>query len=229
MGRGACHVAVWCRAAGSDAAAEYHRHHGRRYRLGQYRRLQPRRHGRQDAQSRQAGQRGHALHRLLRRGKLHGGPGELHHRRAADPHRPDDGRPGGLAAGHSRPRRSRSRRRSSAWATPPASSARTISAISTSSCRRCTASTNSSAISTTWTRWRIRRIATTRRRSRTSSARATWSTLGDRSRRSDRTAALGQDRQAADRGRRDALSQADGDGRRRDPRLHAEVHRQGAH
>ena len=25
--------------------------------------------------------RGHAVHRLLRRGELHGGPGELHHRR----------------------------------------------------------------------------------------------------------------------------------------------------
>ena len=52
--------------------------------------------------------------------------------------------------------------------------------------------------------------------------------LGHGPRRSDRAAALGQDRQAADRGRRHALSQADGDGRRRNPRQHAEVHRQGA-
>ena len=52
--------------------------------------------------------------------------------------------------------------------------------------------------------------------------------LGHRSRRSHRAAALGQDRQAADRGCRHALSQADGDGRRRNPRQHAEVHRQGA-
>ena len=37
---------------------------------------------------------GHAVHRLLRRSKLHGGPRELHHRRDADPHRPDDRRPG---------------------------------------------------------------------------------------------------------------------------------------
>ena len=44
-----------------------------------------------------------------------------------------------------------------AWATPPASSARTTSATSTSSCRRCTASTSSSATSTTSTRWRTRR------------------------------------------------------------------------
>ena len=39
--------------------------------------------------------------------------------------------------------------------------------------------------------------------------------------------ALGQDRQAEDRGRRHALSQADGDGGRRDPRPRAQVHRQG--
>ena len=35
-----------------------------------------------------------AVHRLLRRGELHRGPGELHHRRAADPHRADHRRPG---------------------------------------------------------------------------------------------------------------------------------------
>ena len=45
-----------------------------------------------------------------------------------------------------------------AWATPPASSARTTSATSTSSCRRCTASTSSSATSITSTRWRTRAI-----------------------------------------------------------------------
>ena len=36
----------------------------------------------------------HVVHRLLRRGKLHGGSRELHHRRAADPHQHDHGRPG---------------------------------------------------------------------------------------------------------------------------------------
>ncbi len=51
--------------------------------------------------------------------------------------------------------------------------------------------------------------------------------LGDRHGRPDRDAALGQDRQAEDRGRRHALSQADGDGGRRDPRPRLEVHRQG--
>ena len=43
----------------------------------------------------------------------------------------------------------------------------------------------------------------------------------------DRDAALGQGRQAEDRGRRHALPQADGDGRRRNPRPRLEVHRQG--
>jgi hypothetical protein len=36
----------------------------------------------------------HVVHRLLRRGKLHDGSRELHHRRAADPHQHDHGRPG---------------------------------------------------------------------------------------------------------------------------------------
>ena len=61
-----------------------------------------RHHGRPDAEPRQARRRGHALHRLLRRGELHRGPRELHHRRAADPHRHDDRRPGGLADRHPR-------------------------------------------------------------------------------------------------------------------------------
>ena len=37
---------------------------------------------------------GHAVHRLLRRGELHGGPGELHHRRDSAAHGPDDRGPG---------------------------------------------------------------------------------------------------------------------------------------
>ena len=43
---------------------------------------------------------GHAVHRLLRRGELHGGPGQLHHRRDSHPHRPDDRRPGRRRRGH---------------------------------------------------------------------------------------------------------------------------------
>ena len=35
---------------------------------------------------------GHDVHRLLRRGKLHGGARQLHHRRAAHPHGFDDRR-----------------------------------------------------------------------------------------------------------------------------------------
>ena len=37
---------------------------------------------------------GYAVHRLLRGGELHCGPGELHHRGTADPDRPDDRRAG---------------------------------------------------------------------------------------------------------------------------------------
>ena len=48
----------------------------------------------QDAEPRQDRQRRHAVHRLLRRGELHGRPRQLHHRRAADPHGHDHGRPG---------------------------------------------------------------------------------------------------------------------------------------
>ena len=55
-----------------------------------------------DAEPRQARQRGHAVHRLLRRGELHGRSGGLHHRRAAHPHRHDHGRPGRRQIGHAR-------------------------------------------------------------------------------------------------------------------------------
>ena len=51
--------------------------------------------------------------------------------------------------------------------------------------------------------------------------------LGPGPGRPDGPAALGQDRQAEDRGRRPAPAQEDGDGRRRDPRAHDQVHRQG--
>ena len=50
---------------------------------------------------------------------------------------------------------------------------------------------------------------------------------GERQGRSDRGAALGQDRQADDQGRGHALSRAHEDGRRRDPRARARVRRQG--
>ena len=108
--------------------AEHSRHHGRRCRLVQYRRLSPGHHVGQDAKSRQACRRRHALHRLLCRGKLHRRPREFHHRANSAAHR----------SHHSRPCRRRRRHAGAAGddgafaqidgATPPASSARTISA-----------------------------------------------------------------------------------------------------
>ena len=86
--------------AGPGQAAQHHHDHGRRHRLGEHRRLQPGHHVRPHAEPRPARRRRHALHRLLRRGELHGGARQFHHRRAADPHRPDDRRPGGLADRH---------------------------------------------------------------------------------------------------------------------------------
>ena len=65
-------------------------HHGRRCRLVQHRRLPSRNDVGEDAEPRQARVRRHDVHGLLRRSKLYGGPGELHHRRVTDPHRADD-------------------------------------------------------------------------------------------------------------------------------------------
>ena len=129
-----------------------------------------------DAEPRQARQGRHAVHRLLRRGELHGGSRELHHRRTADSHGHDHGRPGGRARPAFQPRLARSPPRSKRRATRPASSARITWAISMSSCRRSTGSTSSSAISITSMRWKTRRIPTTRRTCWTKSARATWFT-----------------------------------------------------
>ena len=78
---------------GTAEATQHRRHHGRRHRHVEHRCLSPRHDGGPDAEPRQARQRGHVVHRLLRRGKLHGRSRELHHGRAADPHRHDHGRP----------------------------------------------------------------------------------------------------------------------------------------
>ena len=115
--------------APAERQAEHSRHHGRRCRLVQYRRLSPGHHVRQDAEPRQARRRRHALHRLLCRSKLHRRSRQFHHRRiplrtglttvgqaGADVGMPDAGA-------------ARSRLLSRRRATPPASSARTISAI----------------------------------------------------------------------------------------------------
>ena len=60
----------------------------------------------------------------------------LHHRADAQAHRPFQGRHPGRAGRAAGPATSPSPRRSSRWATPPASSARTIWATATSICRR---------------------------------------------------------------------------------------------
>ena len=148
---------------GGRAAAEHRRHHGRRHRHVEHRRLPPRHDGGPDAEPRQARRRGHAVHRLLRRGELHGGPRQLHHRRAADPHRHDHGRPGRRAHRHAGGGGDDRHGAQRQWATPPASSARTTLATRTNSCRRCTASTSSSATSITSTRWKTLRTPTIRR------------------------------------------------------------------
>ena len=108
--------------------AEHPRHHGRRRRLVQHRRVPPGDHVRQDAESRQARRRGNDVHRLLRGGELHGGPRELHHRANPVAHRPDHGRPGRRRCRHAGPGCDDCATSSSRWATRPDNSARTISA-----------------------------------------------------------------------------------------------------
>ena len=112
-------------------------------------------------------------------------------------------------------------------ATPPASSARTISATATSICRRCTASTSSSATSITSTPKKSRRIPTIRR------TRAFRKKFGPRgvlkckaSDRDDPTVdpAFGTRRQADDREHRPARHQAHGDDRRGVPRRGEGLH-----
>ena len=63
--------------AANRETAEHCRHHGRRHWHVEHRRLSPRHDGRADAEHRQARRRRHAVHRLLRRGELHGGPGAI--------------------------------------------------------------------------------------------------------------------------------------------------------
>ena len=115
-------------AQSSGKRAEHSRHHGRRYRLVQHRRLSPRHHVGQDAEPRQARSRGHALHRLLRRGELHRRACQLHNRRDPDANRLDHGRPGWRRCRHARSIRDNWRCSSSPWAMPQGNSARTTSA-----------------------------------------------------------------------------------------------------
>ena len=92
--------------------------------------------------------------------------------------------------------------------TPPRRSAKTISATATSTCLPCTASTSSTAFSITSTPWRSRTRPTIRRvpNSGRSSARATSWIEGNQRRRPDHRSALGQGRQADDRGWRAAAA-----------------------
>ena len=103
-------------------------------------------------------------------------------------------------------------------ATPPASSARTTSATATRRSRPCMASTSSSAISITSTPRKSRSYLTTRktRPSRQVRTARRAALQGDGRRRSDGRSALGQGRQADDRGYRPADQEAHGDDRRRD-------------
>ena len=163
--------------------AEHPRHLGRRHRHHEPQLLQRRADGLSHAQHRSPRQRGHALHRLLRRAELHRGPRVVHHRPERLPHRPHQGRHARAPRSACRPRTRPSPNCSSRSATRPASSARTTSATATSSCRPSTASTSSSATSTTSTPKRSRSCRTTRprrtsRTSRSGSARAACCTAG---------------------------------------------------
>ncbi len=108
--------------------AQHYCHHGRRHRLGEHRGLSSGPDVFDDAKPGQAGQRGLALHRLLRRAELHRRSRQLHHGRVADPHWPDHGRPSRRQDRH--PRRGPDDRDGAEGDdTPRASSARTILAI----------------------------------------------------------------------------------------------------
>jgi len=90
------------------------------------------------------------------------GRAQLHHRRAADPHRMTTvGQAGATTGLPAEAVTIATALKAMGYAT--ASSARTTSAIATSSCPRCTGSTSSSAISITWTRWKTPVIQTIRK------------------------------------------------------------------
>ena len=207
--------------------AEHRVHHGRRRRLVQHRRLPPGNHGRQDAESRRAGRPGHALHRLLRRGKLHGRPCQLHHRPAPHPDRPDDSRPGGGHGRHAgpgadhrhRPQDAGLRHRPVRQEPPgrpqrvPADRARLRRVLRLPLSPGRHGGPGPSQLS-----------AGAEGQGRTTEHAAH---LGDRRGRPDGAAALGQGRQAAHRGRRHAVPGSHEDRGRRDPRARVQVHRQG--
>ena len=143
---------------------------------------------------------GHAVHRLLRRGKLHGGSGQLHHRRAADPHGSDHRRSGRCRRGHAgRGRHPRHRAQGAGLCDRPVRQEPSWRPEQVSA-DACTASTSSSATSTTSTRCRTRTGSTIPQdwidKYGPRNLVHTWATDTD-----DPTvdAALGQGRQAEDR------------------------------
>ena len=87
------------RRRSSNAEAEHPRHHGRRHRLLEHQRLQPRHDGLSHAQHRPHRQRGRDLHRLLRPAILHRRPRRVHHRPEPAAHRAVEGRPAGGEGG----------------------------------------------------------------------------------------------------------------------------------
>ena len=197
-------------------------HHGRRHRHVEHRRLPPRHDGRADAEPRQDRQGRDAVHRLLRRGELHGGSRELHHRPAADPHRHDDGRPGGRQDRAARPR--------------PCTIATALKAqgYATGQFGKNHLGDRNEFLPTVHGfdeffgyLYHLDAMEDPAHPNypqdllNVVGPRNMVHSLGDRHGRPDRDAALGQGRQAEDRGRRHALSQADGDRGRRDPRPRA--------
>ena len=132
--------------------AQHPVHHGRRHRLDAAGLLPPRPDGRRDAEHRPDRPGGRHVHGLLRRcraapsGRCAFVTGHVSVRVGHDPCR---SLPGSPPACDPAPRASPSS--CSTWATPPASSARTTSAITPTPCRRRTASRNSGATCTTST------------------------------------------------------------------------------
>ena len=129
--------------------AEYPCHLRRRHRPDQHLGLQRRPDGLHDAEHRPHRQRGHEVHRLLRRELLHRRPLLLHHRPDPEAHRPLQGRHprrSGRPAGprhHHRPGAEAARLRHGAVRQEPPRRPRRVPAD------RTTASTSSSATSTT--------------------------------------------------------------------------------
>src|SRR6266700_1582983 len=85
--------------AAATAETEHPRHHGRRHRLLEHQRLQPRPDGLSHAQHRPHRQRRRDLHRLLRPAILHRRPRRVHHRPEPDAHRSSESGPSGGEGG----------------------------------------------------------------------------------------------------------------------------------